>query len=108
MLEPDLRADRIVWTGVATLALLGAATGVAFALLGAWRLAPGDEPGSAAVVEAIPQPRLQTAPQLERGAVPMLVVPVSTSRSPPTPALDRLPRSAPQLRGAAPPTREPR
>jgi protein SCO1/2 len=46
--------------------VLGIAVALSFALLAHWHLAPGGEGGRGALVDTIPQPRLQTAPQFEQ------------------------------------------
>lgn len=62
--ELDLRP--LVGVALAVALMLVAAASIAFGLLRYWQLAPGGERGSAAWVERIPEPRLQTAPQLDR------------------------------------------
>jgi protein SCO1/2 len=66
VLDDDLELGRIAVAAVLALALVVTAAATAFALLHAWQLPAGGERGSAALVDAIPQPRLQSAPQLQR------------------------------------------
>ena len=62
----ELRVGRIAGAAVFAALLVGAVVATSFGLLRHWRLPAGGQGGSAALVAAIPAPRLQSAPQLER------------------------------------------
>ncbi|MDY0747716.1 hypothetical protein SNE35_24650 [Paucibacter sp. R3-3] len=64
--DPELRPRRVLGAAVLAALVVGLAIAGAGSLLRAWRLPAGGEAGSSALVEAIPEPRLQSAPQLDR------------------------------------------
>jgi len=66
MLGAEIPVRKLLGIALCVAVLLGAVVAVAFALLAHWRLAPGGEGGAGALVDTIPQPRLQTAPQFEQ------------------------------------------
>jgi protein SCO1/2 len=68
--DPELRPRRILVGALLALLAIALAVGSAFGLLHMWRLPAGDEGGSAALISPIPEPRLQTAPQLDRRDTP--------------------------------------
>ena len=64
--DPELRPRRYAAAALVAAIVMACAIGVAFALLRAWGVPAGGEADSAALISTIPQPRLQTAPQLDR------------------------------------------
>ena len=66
MQDAELKPRRIVLSVLSGLLVVLVAFSSVFALLRAWHLPPGGEGGSAGLVSAIPEPRLQSAPQLDR------------------------------------------
>jgi protein SCO1 len=66
MADPEVRTTRIAAAALAGVLVLALAAATAFLLLRAWHVPAGGETGSAPLVESIPAPRLQSAPQLER------------------------------------------
>ncbi|HEY4083733.1 MAG TPA: SCO family protein [Burkholderiaceae bacterium] len=64
--DPALRLRRILMVCLGTALVVSVAFSVSFALLRYWRLPPGGQADSAALIANIPAPRLQSAPQLDR------------------------------------------
>jgi protein SCO1/2 len=62
----EIPVRKLLGIALCVAVLLGVAVAVSFTLLAHWRLAPGGEGGSGALVDTIPEPRLQTAPQFEQ------------------------------------------
>ena len=64
--DPELRPRRVAAAALLALLVIAVAWGAAYWLLHAWHLPPGGEQDSAALISRIPEPRLQSAPQLDR------------------------------------------
>ena len=69
-IDPEVNLRVIAWTALGVAVVLAAAVGTSLALLRAWHQPAGGERGSAPLVQAIPAPRLESAPQLGRSAEP--------------------------------------
>jgi hypothetical protein len=64
--DSEVNAGHVLFAAIGAAILVAGAACSALLLLRSWDLAPGGQTGSAALVNTIPQPRLQTAPQLGR------------------------------------------
>ena len=64
--DPELKPRRIAAALLGAALVIALVVAMAFALLRAFELPPGGEDGSAALISRIPEPRLQSAPQLDR------------------------------------------
>ncbi len=64
--DPELRPRRIAAAFLAAVLAIAIAWSTAYLLLHRWHLPPGGESDSAALISTIPEPRLQSAPQLGR------------------------------------------